>query len=196
MAYPAVSAPQDATPVNLLRPQFSGDRAPHPLPTSADFTALYEQHVGRIYGFIFSQVSNREEAEDLTSQVFLKAYNSLSRFEGRGSFEGWLFQIARLTVNDFWRDHYKLPAVPMVDDWEIAEPVATPLLDRSAREQQVHELLDRLPANYRDVLVHRFLKRYSVRETALSMGLTETNVKVLQFRALRRAADLGQDLIS
>ncbi|HEX6512404.1 MAG TPA: sigma factor, partial [Chloroflexota bacterium] len=61
-----------------------------------DFSAVYQAHVGRLYGFVFSQVGNREEAEDLTSQIFIKVYNSLARFEGRGSLEGWLYQIARV----------------------------------------------------------------------------------------------------
>ena len=81
-----------------------GQASPKACLTTEDFTAIYETHIGRVYGFVFSQVSNREEAEDLTSQVFLKVYNSLSRFEGRGSLEGWLFQIARVTVNDHWRE--------------------------------------------------------------------------------------------
>ncbi|MDE3075388.1 MAG: sigma-70 family RNA polymerase sigma factor [Chloroflexota bacterium] len=163
--------------------------------SQADFTQVYQEHVGRVYGFVFSQVGNREDAEDLTSQAFLKAYNSLTRFEGRGSLSGWLFQIARATVNDYWRERYKLLALPLAEDWDASD-TPPPRFDREGREQLVQELLDRLPANYRDVLNHRFLKRYSVKETALSLGITETNVKVLQFRALRRAAELGKDLIS
>jgi RNA polymerase sigma-70 factor, ECF subfamily len=54
--------------------------------------------------------------------------------------------------------------------------------------------MDVLPPNYRDVLHFRFLKRYSVKETAAAMQLTETNGKVLQFRALRKAAELCQGL--
>jgi RNA polymerase sigma-70 factor, ECF subfamily len=162
--------------------------------TTEDFTAVYEAHVGRVYGFVFSQVSNREEAEDLTSQIFLKVYNSLQRFEGRGSLEGWLFQIARVTVNDHWREKYRLPAVPLPEGLEIVEHQVPPDFNRASRDARVKQLLEALPPNYRDVLHYRFLKRYSVKETAAVMQLTETNVKVLQFRALRKAAQLGQEL--
>jgi RNA polymerase sigma-70 factor (ECF subfamily) len=159
-----------------------------------DFASIYEAHVGRIYGFVFSQVANREEAEDLTSQVFLKVYNSLTRFEGRGSLEGWLFQIARVTVNDHWREKYKLQAVPLPEGLDFVESQPPPDFNRSEREARVRKVMDVLPPNYRDVLHFRFLKRYSVKETAAAMQLTETNVKVLQFRALRKAAELCQGL--
>lgn len=159
-----------------------------------DFSAVYEAHVGRIYGYVFSQVGNREEAEDLTSQIFLKVYNSLSRFEGRGSLEGWLFQIARVTVNDHWREKYRLPAMPLPDGLEIVDNEVPPDFNRASREDRVGQILDALPPNYRDVLRYRFLQRCSVKETAAAMNLTETNVKVLQFRALRKAAQVGQEL--
>ncbi|MHB8618793.1 MAG: RNA polymerase sigma factor [Chloroflexota bacterium] len=158
-----------------------------------DFSQVYQQHLRRVYGFIFSQVGNREEAEDLTSLVFLKVYNNLSLFEGRGSLRSWIFQIARTTVNDYWRQRYRLPAEPLPEDLECPPSSAPPDFESTEREKRVHHLLDRLPANYRQVLHCRFLKRYSVKETASAMGITESNVKVLQFRALRRAAELGKD---
>jgi RNA polymerase sigma-70 factor (ECF subfamily) len=182
-----------AAPMSLLDAELRRAQQPARL-TSEDFTSVYEAHVGRVYGFIYSQVGNREEAEDLTSQVFLKVYNSLSRFEGRGSLEGWLFQIARATVNDHWREKYRLPAMPLPEGLEIAENTIPPDFNRASRDQRVQQILDSLPQNYRDVLHYRFLKRCSVKETAAAMHLTETNVKVLQFRALRKAAQLGQGL--
>lgn len=162
--------------------------------TVEDFSALYETHVGRIFGFVYSQVGNREEAEDLTSQVFLKVYNSLNRFEGRGSLDGWLFQIARVTVNDHWREKYRLPAMPLPEGLDLADNEVPPDFNRSARDTRVRKLLEALPANYREVLQLRFLKRCSVKETAAAMKLTETNVKVMQFRALRKAAEIGKEL--
>ena len=162
--------------------------------TQDDFDAVYQLHAGKIYGFAFSQVGNREEAEDLTSQVFLKVYNSLRRFEGRGTLEAWLFQIARVTVNDYWREKYKLPAVPLPEGLDIVEHETPRDFSRADRDERVRQLLELLPPHYREVLEHRFLSRSSVKETAAAMQLTETNVKVLQFRALRKAAELGRSL--
>ena len=172
-----------------------GQAAERPAALTAEtFSAVYEAHVGRIYGFVYSQVGNREEAEDLTSQIFLKAYNSRRRFEGRGSLEGWLFQIARMSVNDHWREKYKLPAVPLPEGLDIVDHEVPPDFNRASRDARVRDILEALPPNYREVLRYRFLQRCSVKETAAAMHLTETNVKVLQFRALRKAAQLGDEI--
>src|SRR5581483_5131366 len=106
-----------------------------------DFASVYAQHVGRVYGFVFSQVGNREEAEDLTSQIFLKVFSSLSRFEGRGSLQGWLFQIARVTVNDHWREKYRLPAVPLPDGLDVAADEVPPDFNRQVRDARVQDIL-------------------------------------------------------
>lgn len=189
MAYDLAIAPPAAGARAL-----AAEAAPTVRLTVEDFSALYETHVGRIFGFVYSQVGNREEAEDLTSQVFLKVYHSLSRFEGRGSLDGWLFQIARVTVNDHWREKYRLPAVPLPEGLDLPDIDVPPDFNRPARDARVRKLLESLPANYREVLQLRFLKRCSVKETAAAMQLSETNVKVMQFRALRKAAAIGQEL--
>ena len=62
----------------------------------------------------------------------------------------------------------------------------------SSAEDRVQGILQSLPARYREVLTYRFLLNLSIRETAVSMGLTETNVKVLQFRALKRSVELDE----
>jgi RNA polymerase sigma-70 factor (ECF subfamily) len=160
------------------------------------FVDIYEQYVSRVYGFIMSQVGNREDAEDLTSQVFLKAHRSLSRFEGRGSLESWLFQIARATINDHWRKQYRLVEVRMpvqLDVGEPARPAGSSGSKDRGQEERVRRILDNLPPKYGEVLRLRFLKRCSIRETAAELGITENNVKVLQFRALRKAAELDRE---
>lgn len=157
------------------------------------FASVYESHVARIYGFVFSHVGNREDAEDVTSQVFVKAYKNVDRFEGRGSLENWLFQIARMAVADFWRDHYRRPAVPLAENWDAEAPRSVEELDTVGRAERVKRLLANLPANYREVLEQRFLLRSTIGETARALGITEANTRVLQFRALRRAADLARE---
>jgi RNA polymerase sigma-70 factor (ECF subfamily) len=159
----------------------------------AHFAAAYQAYIERIYAFVFSHVGNREDAEDVTSQVFIKAYKSLPTFQARGSFEGWLFQIARTAMADFWRERYKLHSIPLTDRWEVPEGHADQEFDDAARRERVNRLLSCLPENYRQVLEQRFLLRSSIAETARALAITEANVRVLQFRALRRAAELARD---
>ena len=158
---------------------------------------LYEQHIAAIYRFIYTKVGNREEAEDLTSQVFVKALRRLDSSRDPQSVQGWLFQVARTTVADHWREFYRLRTDSLDDllsgGWEAAADGATP---PSARvNERVERILTRLPKRYREVLTYRFLRSYSIKETAERMSISEANVKVLQFRALRRAAREGPDAL-
>ena len=167
-----------------------------PRPTrlrQSQFASVYEAYVGRVYRFVFSHVGNREDAEDVTSQVFVKVYKSLEQFEGKGLLENWLLQIARMAVADFWRERYKVPFVHLADGRDVASPDAAVEFDDGAREERVRELLGQLPDTYRRVLELRFFQRCSIPEIARSMGITEVHVRVLQFRALRRSAELASD---
>lgn len=156
---------------------------------------LYEENVAAIYRFIYSKVGNREEAEDLTSQVFVKAVRTLDHARGAPSIQSWLFQVARTTIADHWRQYYRL-RVNSLDDllesgWEgpIEEAGDLRAYHPDVRAQR---LLDQLPERYREVLTYRFLLNFTIRETAEKMQLSEANVKVLQFRALKKAATLDR----
>jgi RNA polymerase sigma-70 factor (ECF subfamily) len=153
---------------------------------------LYEDNITAIYRFIYSKVGNRQEAEDLTSQVFIKAVRGLDGARDVQSMQGWLFQVARTTVADHWREFYRIHADSLDDllaaGWEApaAEAPAAP----PDPDDRVQRILSRLPARYREVLTYRFLLNYTIRETAERMHLSEANVKVLQFRALRKASQI------
>lgn len=157
------------------------------------FRTLYQENLGVVYRFVYSKVGNREEAEDLTSQVFLKAVRGLDRERGSQSIQSWLYQVARTTIADYWRAFYKVRATSLESmleqGWE--EPAEERVELVSYRpEERVRRLLELLPPHYREVLVCRFLLNLSIKETAERMGLSEANVKVLQFRALKKAAEV------
>lgn len=144
-----------------------------------------------IYRFVYSKVGNREEAEDLTSQVFLKAVRALDNARDTQSILSWLFQVARTTIADHWRQFYRLR--PSSLDGLLSAGWEGPLAQgespaEAPPDARVEHILQRLPQRYRDVLTYRFLLNYSIKETAAQMGLSEANVKVLQFRALKKAS--------
>ncbi len=158
-----------------------------------EFKALYQQNLGSIYRYVYSKVGNREEAEDITSQIFMKAVHGIDRRRGTEAIQKWLFQVARTTIADYWRARYRLTTSSLEElldaGWEGPKG-ADPASYRSQPVERVQHLLGALPEHYRQVLTCRFLFNLSVKETALSMGLSEANVKVLQFRALKRAAKI------
>lgn len=147
----------------------------------------YQAHVTAIYQYLYSRVGNRPDAEDLTSQVFTKALTGMRTDVSVGELRSWLFRVAQTTLADHWR-HYYAEAETELDDGLTGAP---PLPENVAAAQRVEGLLETLPESYRRVLELRFLRGYSIRETAEELSLSESNVKVLQFRALNRA---GRDL--
>ena len=173
--------------------QMRADKPPEPAHDAERLQRLYEDNLHVIYRFIYSKVGNREEAEDLTSQVFIKAVRSIDNSRDTASIQSWLFQVARTTIADHWRSFYQLRAHSLDDlleaGWE--GPAETEPPPRVAQPQdRVTRILGRLPDHYREVLTCRFLLNLSIKETAQRMGLSEANVKVLQFRALKKAGRL------
>ena len=69
---------------------------------------FYQDNLGPIYRFVYSKVKNQEVAEDLTSQIFLKAVRDLDLSREAYSTKTWLFQVARTTIADYWRVHYRV----------------------------------------------------------------------------------------
>ena len=200
----------------------------------ARFQRVYQENVDRIYRYVLSWVGNREDAEDLTSSIFLKAMSRIDYERPPNMIRRWLLQVARTTLADHWRERYRLiiyslEELLVSDETEPSEEVPGmsdtirahhlkrllrsqlcispspeesldvdreepteehPAMGDDSAAVRVQRLLQALPAHYRDVLTCRFLLNLSIRETASRMGLTLTNVKVMQLRALKRAAEL------
>lgn len=159
------------------------------------FQSLYRDNLGPIYRYVYSKVRNREEAEDLTSQIFIKAIRSIEYTRTPQSTRNFLFQVARTTIADYWRINYRL-ATSSLDEllemgWEGPAENEDKLFGfSSSSADYAQRILQALPERDREVLTYRFLLGLSIRETAVRMGVTEGNAKVLQFRALKHAADL------
>ena len=166
------------------------------------FEEIYDAQVVPIYRFIYARVGNAPDAEDLTAQVFMRAVEQLDTTRDMGQIVSWLFRVSQNAIADYWRAFYRLPVIgadQVGAGWEPGDVAATTAGDDDAAnargdraQNQVDSLLRRLPANYRRVLELRFIQRLSVAETADQMGITRGNAKVLQYRALRKAALVGE----
>ena len=166
-------------------------------PGVQQFQAFYEDNLVSVYRFVFKSLRNREEAEDLTSQIFLKALRFLDPERSAHSARSWLFQIAHTTIADYWRTYYRALTssleVRLEVGWESpSEEVIVRTNDLAA--ERVGNLLQTLPERYREVLSCRFLLNLSIRETAATMGVSEANVKILQFRAIKHATNLANSI--
>jgi RNA polymerase sigma-70 factor, ECF subfamily len=164
--------------------------------TSGPFEQVYEQHVVGIYRFIYARVGNHPDAEDLTAQVFVRAVEQLDTEREPGQIAAWLYRVAQNATADYWRAFYRLPVIGadhVAPGWEPVAPGDRPATaEPETAPARVAALLRRLPHPYRRVLELRFIERRSVAETAAEMGITNGNARVLQYRALRRAALIGE----
>src|ERR671924_2402054 len=98
----------------------------------SDHTPLgsaFRENAARIYRFIYPKVGNREAAEDLTSQVFLKAVRWLAQDRSADSIRAWLYTVARSTIADYWRAQSQQPTVP------LGEPDAVLFCGRERQEE-------------------------------------------------------------
>ena len=169
----------------------------HIEPGIQGFQALYEDNLVSIYRFVFKNLRNREEAEDLTSQIFLKALRYLDPEHSAHSARSWLFKIAHTTIADYWRAHYRALTSSLEVRLEVGWEGPTEEVIVGTNELaavQVSNLLQALPERYREVLSCRFLFNLSIRETAATMGVSEANVKTLQFRAIKHATNLANSI--
>lgn len=162
---------------------------------SVDFQAFYQENLNPIYRYVYSKIRNREEAEDLTSQIFLKVMSRIDYDRSQQSMRKWLYLIAHTTIADYWRAHYRLPVTSLDESldtgWDRPADEASTATSDEATER-VQRILQALPERYREVLQCRFLLNLSIKATAERMGLSVSGAKILQYRALRHAADLEQ----
>jgi RNA polymerase sigma-70 factor (ECF subfamily) len=143
------------------------------------FAELYENNFDRVYAFIARRVRNREEAEDLTSEVFHQALANIGRFEWRGvPFAAWLLRMAANAIVDRWHSVAK-------DQGGLRRDAVDPAsLVEVEQRAMLFQLVDRLPADQRCVIIRRLVEQRSTREIAGELRRTEGAVKQLQFRAL------------
>ena len=147
----------------------------------ARFSELYERNFHRIYAFIVRRVRERQVAEDLTSEVFHKALAALPGFDWRGiPFAAWLIRIASNVVTDQWK---RAAREELMQD--PPEQSATPDFEDYEQKAKLFEMVDRLPAEQRRVILLRFAEEKSIRDIAQELKRSEGAVKQLQFRGLQ-----------
>lgn len=147
----------------------------------ACFGELYRRYVYQVYAYVSRRVGAREEAEDITSDVFRHALENIKTFEWRGApFAAWLIRIAAHRIIDRWRSTAREIGKPIADD-----PKDVRMADIEQRAA-LFQLVKRLPEDQRRVVMLRFVEDKSIREIAQALGRSEGAVKQLQFRALEK----------
>jgi len=157
----------------------------------ADWQAVYQDNVERIHRLMFAKVGNRADAEDLTAEVFLAALVPLRVTASVGEVRAYLLATARTVLARHWRATMGRE-ITTIDEEQLEHDDARENDAVSDAPQRAAAILRELPERDRRILSLRFLHSYSIKDAASALGVTVANAKVLQHRALRRAAQLGE----
>jgi len=148
-----------------------------------DFSELYEQNFHRVYAFMSRRIGTRDQAQDLTAEVFHQALASIGSFRWQGApFISWLYGIAANVLSAHWQKCGRSPA-QLAEDWDQGGP------EEIERGAILAQLVDSLLPDQRTVIIRRFLERRTIREVAEELGRSEGAVKQLQLRALENLRD-------
>jgi RNA polymerase sigma-70 factor (ECF subfamily) len=153
---------------------------------SEALSELYRRYANAIFRYVYYRVGDQVVAEDLASEVFVRALEGLPSYEDIGRpFEAWLYRIAHARVVDHYRKRNRQPVTPLDERWaagDETDPRQVALYRDDTR--RTWEAVNDLTDEQQQVISLRFIAGYSTREVARLLGKTEGAVKALQHRAL------------
>ena len=155
------------------------------------FAPLYERYHDAIFRYVYRRVDEEEQAYDITSSVFVKALQSIHKYEYRGlPFGAWLFRIAKSELYQSFRDQKAQRTVSI--DKVVLKQVIDELTEDYTEEDKARLLvaLKDLKEQQLQLIEMRFFEKRSFREIGEIVGLSENNAKVKTFRALLKLKEL------
>ncbi len=164
---------------NIIRNAIKGE--------ASAFGLLYDYYQPKIYRFIYLKVSNREEAEDLTHQVFLKAWVNLKAYTDRGyPFGSYLYRIARNLTIDYYRTRKETQSLELIsEDVVFASSTAISALETKMALKKVKLVLSQLKPEYQEIIVMKYVEDMTNNEIASILQKSEGAVKLMHNRALK-----------
>lgn len=154
---------------------------------------LYLDHRRDVFRYLFYHVGDSQVAEDLTSEVFIRMLRALPSFQPRGSFQAWLYQIARNVAIDHHRKEKGKATLPLKDDLAASGVDVPDTVQRQLDNQGLQRALARLQEAQREVLILRFILGMPIEKTASTLKCSEDAVKGLQHRGLNRLRKILED---
>ncbi len=154
---------------------------------SFDIETIYDTYYRDVYHFALFYTNNRQEAEDITQETFIKIMKNLGSLQNPERLKTWIFSIAKHTAIDLKRKQKFIQYLP---DWiyEKESEEATPEKRTIQKKdwEELQEALITLKPTYRSIIILRGLKELSIKETAEIMGCSERKVRVDYHRAIQQ----------
>lgn len=153
------------------------------------FAARYQEYLPRVLNFIRLRVSDEAVAQDLTAATFEQAFRKIDQLRQEGAFGGWLFRIARNEIGQYYRRRRANVSLDALLDLRAGGESP---FEAAARQEELAVVLDaigQLSSREQEIVALKFAGGLSNREIAQVMGLSDSNVGVILFRAIRRVRD-------
>jgi len=158
------------------------------------FTVLVGRYKDLVYTLTLRMLKNREEAEEVSQDTFIKAYKSINRFKGDSKFSTWIYKIAYNTSLDRLkknRKHFNDVAIDEFTEHQVKTiDNALSRLENEERNQAIQKCLAKLPSDDAVILTLYYFEDQSLDEISKVIGLTPNNVKVKLFRSRKKLATI------
>jgi RNA polymerase sigma-70 factor (ECF subfamily) len=160
----------------------------------AAFSQLYELYFEKIYRFAFYRVGHKEVAEDLTEDVFIKAFNSLHSLSKDSSFESWLYQIARNKVIDYYRSKRLIMPIDEIENLIEYETNLVDIVNLKIEQKLLLKLIKELAPEQQVVIKLKFFEDLPNNQIAELLHKTEGAIRVVQHRAITKLRELIEQI--
>ncbi|CAM3922474.1 RNA polymerase sigma factor SigX [Alkalicoccus chagannorensis] len=159
-----------------------------------EFERLYSAYHQQLFQYIFYLVRQRETAEELVQEVYIKVLHSLDTFEGKSSEKTWLYSIAKHVAIDWIRRQSRKKRKSEGKEYEWSErefeiedkqPLPDEIVTKREEVQHIYLMLDKITPDQKQVILLRYIQALSIAECADILGWSESKVKTTQHRAVK-----------
>ncbi len=163
---------------------------------SQAFGLIYDHYIRKIYNFIFYKTYNKDTAEDLTSQTFLKALKNIGSIDVERPISSWLYKIAQNTVIDYFRSKKEHRDIDDIWDMDISDESVDIEggIDSAIEFKRVQKYLAKLKSEERDIIKMRVWQEMSYKEIAEALGKSESSCKMMYSRSIAKLRDIALPL--
>ena len=158
------------------------------------FNILVDRYKDLVYSLALKMVKNREEAEEVAQDTFIKVFKSLSKFKGDSKFSTWIYKVTYNTCLDRLKKQKREQQVVSIDEFNTNQiksiDNALDKMENEEREKAIHDCIQLLPADDAFLLTLFYFEEQSLEEIAKVIGLTANNVKVKLFRSRKKLTSI------
>jgi RNA polymerase sigma-70 factor (ECF subfamily) len=165
---------------------------------SKAFETLIKKHQGMVYNYLYKLTLNKEDAEDMTQEVFIKVYNSLYNFEKKSNFSTWVFKIAINTLSSHFRKKkdYDLNKDEVLMNIKCSEKdIPEEALDLKEKRQETLKILEGLTLEQKNAIILKYIKGFSYKEIGEILGVNEDSAKMKVHRAKKKLCNIRKSKV-